>query len=127
MPFDTGQYTLKREHVVVLNTDVVPFDRSKEVQVRPLREFRLYLAGRETFIRNNDALLDIIITDECRIRTGIDAIPREHLGTDRLHPFYVIGIQHRYFAATSYTGLPGVGRKVLTLLLSCLRVPSIAI
>jgi hypothetical protein len=36
MPFDTGQHTLKREHVVVLIADVILFDRSREVQIRPL-------------------------------------------------------------------------------------------
>ncbi len=82
------------------------------MQVGPFRELRPDLAGWKALVRDNDTLADVIIANERWIGTGIDAIPREHLGADRFHPFYVIGIQHRYFAAASDTNLSGVGGKV---------------
>ncbi len=48
-----------------------------------------------------------MIPDERRIGVCINTIFRKYLGADRLHPFYAISVQHRYFTASSDTGLPG--------------------
>ena len=55
---------------------IVSLDWNEVVQVRMFGKFSLDLAGREAFVCDDKAPLDLPIPKECGKRNGIDVIPR---------------------------------------------------
>lgn len=94
------QHALEREHPVVGYPCVIPFEGRQEMQVRPLFRFFPDPAGREALVRYNDAFPDVVVPDEGRIGTRVNAVSGKDFRAHRLHKLYVIGIQDGDFAAS---------------------------
>lgn len=72
-----------------------------------LTSFLFDLARRESFIRNNDSIADVVVADESGIRTGINAVAGEYFRADRFHCLDVISIQYRDFLVSFFPHLVG--------------------
>ena len=94
MAVNSLQRFSEREHVVIPDPDIGSPDGSQEVKFRAIFQFVSYLRRRETFVRDYDPVPDVVVANEGFVRTGVDAVPREYLGTDRFHFFNVIRVKN---------------------------------
>ena len=89
----TFQSPIKTEGVIVCNPLIIPFDGRQVVKTWSVREVSADCFYWETLVVNDESLLDVIVHDKASVRRSINAVAREHLGTDRFHPLDVIGIK----------------------------------
>jgi len=83
------------DHVIVINALVVTFDGGQKMQVRAFLKFIYDTTLGKSLVCNDDPFADVIVSDECRVGTGVYAVSRKHFGTNRLHQLNVIGIEYR--------------------------------
>ena len=83
------------------------------MEVRTLPQFFLDPAWRKSLVRNDDSVLDVIISDERRVGRRINAVSGEHLCADRLHALDVVRIKHGHFFAALDASLVGELRQVV--------------
>ena len=64
MVTDPFKDTVKGEHVVVADPDIIPLDRREKMEIRAVTQLLYDPYRRETLICDNDAALDVIIQDK---------------------------------------------------------------
>lgn len=80
--------------MIVSDARIVAFDGGQKMQVRTFPEFFFDTARGKPFVCHDNPFANVIVADKCRVGTGIDAVSRKNLGTNRLHQLNVIGIEY---------------------------------
>ena len=80
---NAAEHAFEIQHVVVGDAHVVALDWREEMEVGAVFQFRLDLARRKALVSDNDAVSDVVVLDEGRIRRCVDAVSREDFRADR--------------------------------------------
>lgn len=74
------------------------------MQVRSAVELIFNFAWRKTFVSNDDTFIDIVVSYECRVSTGINTVTRKYLCADRFHFFNIVCVYNRDVFCVFYSG-----------------------
>ena len=91
--------------MIVSDARIVAFDGGQKMQVRTFPEVFFDTARGKPLICHENPFANVIVADECRVGTGIDAVSRNYLGTNRLHQLNVIGSETPPSITVRHTGL----------------------